>query len=441
VSWRGCAPGTKGADAPAVALIASGALLLGSGLDLLPPDALALNITVGRLLVIAGLVALVAGGARLEDFRTGIDIPIALLLVAAAVTTVRGGHPGAPLRFLLTAVAFFYLTVALLRGDRAARGALILVALVTVVVSGGTGVAQVAQDAHTTYYRDGLTPVVSTAVRPDLLPRAVGSFPNPNLLAGHLLLLGPVAALAGLAAATRAVRVVTWALVALAYLGLVLTFSRAGVVAAAVAGALALVALAPTLRRPLAVVGAAVLLTLGVGGVVTDGALLGGFGRPEAWRLATDVALANPLTGVGLARAGDAMTAAGDGTDTYRHAHNLWLTWWVETGPLGLLAMIWIALWLLAQAAGGAVRGSPYAAGGLAAAAGFFAFSLVDHPANAERIALASWFVAALIAAGRGEGRAEDPGAALGHGRAIGGRRHGPGLRGPGRARTESPAA
>lgn len=381
-------------------LVAVAAVLLGTGLEILPPDALFLNLTVARLLIAAGLVALVLDGARARHFRSGLDVPIALLLLAGFATTLRGGYDGAPLRFLLTAVAFYYLTLALIRRSRAARSALTLVALVAVVASAGAGVAQVAQDQHTTYYREGFTPVISVEPRGDLLSRATGTFANPNLLAAHVLLLGPLAFLAALAAGTREVRGITWALVGLAYLGLVLTFSRAGVGAALLAAALALAARRPPARRPLAVAGGVALVALLLGTVVTGGGLIGGFGRSEAWRLGVEVAGANPLTGVGLSRGGDVMNAtAGDGS-TYRHAHNLWLTWWVEAGVLALVAMIWITIWLLARSARDAVLGSPWAAAGLAACGGLFAISLVDHPANVERVALAFWFVAALVAAG-----------------------------------------
>jgi hypothetical protein len=103
---------------------------------------------------------------------------------------------------------------------------------------------------------------------------------------------------------------------------------------------------------------------------------------------------------VGLGRAGDALTAVGDEGDSYRHSHNLWLTWLVEAGPLALIAWVWIAGWLLWRGYRAAGRGRALAASSLAAVTGFFIFSLFDHPSNVERIATAFWFVAALIAAG-----------------------------------------
>jgi hypothetical protein len=94
------------------------------------------------------------------------------------------------------------------------------------------------------------------------------------------------------------------------------------------------------------------------------------------------------------------MTAIGDEGDSYRHAHNLWLTWLAEAGPLAFVAWLWIAGWLLWRGYRAAGRGRVLAASSLAAVTGFFIFSLFDHPANVERIATAFWFIAALIAAG-----------------------------------------
>ncbi|MEA2480068.1 MAG: hypothetical protein QOJ07_1990, partial [Thermoleophilaceae bacterium] len=231
-------------------------------------------------------------------------------------------------------------------------------------------------------------------------PRADGSFANPNLLATHVLLLAPLAIAFALTAVAREVKVTLFALAALAYLGLILTFSRAALGAALLAGLVVAWSTRPAWRPRLRIaVGAAVVLLL-LGIVATGGDLVGGFGRPEAWKLAVKVWSHNVLTGVGLGRAGDALNAAGGAAITYRHAHNLWLTWLVEAGPLAFAAWIWMTGWLLWRGWRAALRTRVLAAASLAAAVGFFAFSLLDHPSNTERIATAFWFVAALIAAG-----------------------------------------
>jgi hypothetical protein len=280
------------------------------------------------------------------------------------------------------------------------RLALPIVATFAVVASSVVGVEQVSQDQFTGFYRDGFTPVVSAAPRADLLPRARGSFENPNLLASHVLLLAPLAVAFALSAVAREVRVVLLALAALAYLGLLLTFSRAGVGAAVLSGVVVAYALREAWRPRLRLAVLVAAVVLAVGAVATSGDLVGGFGRTEAMSLSLDVARQNPTTGVGLGRAGDALTAAGDPGDSYRHSHNLWLSWLVEAGPLAFVAWVWIAGWLLWRAYRAATRRGTLAASALAAMTGFFVFSLFDHPANVERIATAFWFVAALIAAG-----------------------------------------
>jgi putative inorganic carbon (hco3(-)) transporter len=386
-----------------VPLLAVGALVLSTGIEILPVDAIVSKLTVGRLLLLAAVVTLFATGARPRDFRTGLDAPIALLLVAALITTQR--HPlaeadeAAPLRFLLTAVVFFYVTVALCRRIPGVRLALPMIATFAIVASAVVGVEQIAQDQFTGFYRDGFAPVVTGTPQEGLLPRATGSFANPNLLAAHVLLLAPLALVFAASAVAREVRFTLFALAALAYLGLILTFSRAGTGAALVAGAVVLYAMRPDWRSRLRAVGALAVAALLAGTVVTAGDMVGGFGRTEAMSLSLDVARDNPATGVGLGRSGDVMSAVGDEGDSYRHAHNLWLTWLTEAGLLALVAWIWIAGWLLWRGYRTAARGGPLAAACLAAVAGFFVLSLFDHPANAERIATAFWFVAALLAA------------------------------------------
>ena len=275
-----------------------------------------------------------------------------------------------------------------------------MIATFAIVASAVVGVAQVAQGTPTGFYRDGLTPVVSQVPRDDLLSRADGSFANPNLLATHVLLLAPLAVAFALTAVAREVKVTLWGLAALAYLGMIMTFSRAGIGAALLSGAVVAYATRPAwrLRIRQVAVGFVVLILLGI--VVTGGDLVGGFGRPEAWKLSVQVWKDNPLTGVGLGRAGDALNAKGGAAISYRHAHNLWLTWLVEAGPVAFAAWIWITGWLLWRGWRAAVRGRTLAAASLAGVVGFFAFSMLDHPSNTERIATAFWFVAALIAAG-----------------------------------------
>lgn len=393
-----------GPAAPIGALLAVAAVasqLLEAGFDVLPDDALAGWVTLGRLLIAAGLAGVVLAGARLPDFRTGIDVALGLLLIAAVATTVRGGWDAAPLRALVTLIATYYLVVATLRVVPESRAALALLALVSAAAAGAVGVAQVAQGDFTGFYRDGLEPITSTIERPDLQVRAVGTFANPNLLAAFIALTVPVGLLAALRMEDRGLRWGVGALAVIAWAGLLLSYSRAAVLAV-LAGAVLAVVLMPQLRaarRPALIAAGAVVAVIAIAAVATGGRALGGFGRPEAWGLALDAAAQDRLTGVGLGRVGDVMNALGDGDETFAHAHDLWLNWLAEAGPLAFLAIAFVTFWLVAEGIRLTRRGDPAPAAAFAALVAFLLMSVVDHPANSLRISIAFWIVAAALAA------------------------------------------
>lgn len=380
-----------------IPLIAAAALLLGAATELLPVENL-FKITLARLLIIAGLVSVVAlHGLRKELFLTGLEIPIFLLLLAATLVTFNFGMGGSHLRFLFESVALFYLVVAICRtGDVGAVQALALVALVGVVASASEGISQVAQGQATGFYRVGFTPVTELGAAPaGSITRAIGSFANPNLLSTHILLLAPMAALVVGFVSTRELRVVAWGMVGLAYLGLILTFSRAGIGAALLGFFIALYATRPQLRKRLLLVAGVAVLALAAGIIASGGKMVSGFGRPLAYKTAFEVIDNNKVFGVGLGRSSDVMNVVTP-KSSFRHAHDLWLTWWVEAGPLALLSMLWISIALLVKSLRGSLKRNPYSIAALIGLVGFFAFGLLDHPANVNRIATTFWVVAAI---------------------------------------------
>jgi O-antigen ligase len=90
---------------------------------------------------------------------------------------------------------------------------------------------------------------------------------------------------------------------------------------------------------------------------------------------------------------------AQDPQSSARHAHNLFLTWWAEAGTGALIAWVWLYALLLWRSLRAALRGSAAARTGLVALLGFLGISMLDHPANTDRVALAFWIVAGFAAA------------------------------------------
>ncbi|MER7836301.1 O-antigen ligase family protein [Streptomyces sp. NPDC096040] len=410
-SDRTTPPGLPAAAAQFVPLGALAVVLLDSATDFFPDDPITGVLTPTRLTLLVGLVALVIPvpgrpRARLRDFRTRLDLPVALLLVAAVAATYGGGHPTAPLRGLLTVIATFYLVVGVRRTQPESWRAIGLLALAGVAAAATSAFSQVTNGTPTGFCRTGLlTDVACDAGGGDVLIRATGTFANPNLLAACLVLLLPFALLAAVSVDERTARTAIVVMVVLGYGALVVTFSRAQYVAA-VAGLLVLGGaywLAPRFadrvqQRVFASVGAVFLL--GAAGAIwavsRAGDSLGV--RGQAWSAALQVARRNPL-GVGLGRSGEAISAAAPGDRVFVHAHNLWLNWLVETGPLGLLAITAISVVAWAGAARGARAKSVLGTFGLASLTGFFLAGMLDNPSNLDRIEMLFWLVLGVVMA------------------------------------------
>jgi O-antigen ligase len=387
-------------------LLLLGVLLLSTAADILPNDTIVgvgeVQLNAARLLVLVGLFVLVAAeGLRYELLRTGVALPLLLLLAVSLVASHKyGTYPR--YRFLVEGVAVFYLTCAVVRARGDGREGLAFVGVVALSVAALAGVAQVAQDVHTGFYRDGCTPVtLLPGVQPPsgALTRATGTFANPNVLAGYLLLLLPL----GVMATAYVARVRgLWTLVVLGgglgFLSLVFTFSRAAVLMSLIAVGLGVLVSDVRYRRWLILVVALVAVAIGVlaGGCGSDAAA--GYGRTEEWRQTLEVIRDNPLWGVGLGRLGFVLHAR-DSASTARHAHNLFLTWWAEAGTGALIAWVWLFGVLLWRSLRAALRGSAAARTALVALFAFFGYSMLDHPANVDRVALAFWIVAGYAAA------------------------------------------
>ena len=405
---------TRIADLP---LLVVGVLLLSTAADILPNDTIVgvgeVQLNLARLLLLVGLFALVATqGLRLELVRTGAAVPLILLLGVALYTSHKyGTYPR--YRFLVEGVAAFYLTFAVVRAREDSRDGIATLALVALAIAALTAVAQVAQGVHTGFYRDGCTPLTLTpGVNPPSgsLTRATGTFANPNVLGGYLLLLLPLGALASVyVSRVRGL----WAAVALGgglgFLSLVFTFSRAAVLMSLVAIGLGVLVSDVRYRRWLILVVVLIAVAIGVlaGGCGSDSTA--GYGRTEEWRQTLEVIRDNPVWGVGLGRLGFVLHQRNE-LSTARHAHNLFLTWWAEAGTGALIAWLWLFALLVWRSLRGALRdGSAAGRAALVAVVGFLGFSMLDHPANTDRVALAFWIVAGFALAVGDRGRRARP--------------------------------
>jgi len=384
------------AVAGAVALLCLAAVLFEATVDVLADESLFWALTPVRLVLGAGLVAVVVARVPPWRLRTPLDLPVAVLLVAAAAATVLARQDFAAWRGLLTSAATFYLVVGVRRALPGSWTSLGLLAMTAVTVAATTALRQSADGTATGFCRgtlDGSADVCG----PDVFVRVIGTFSNPNLLAAFLLLMVPVAAGGALMLADRSSRLLGAALVVVGFGALLLTGSRGGYVAAA-AGTVAFVVLSnPTRRRLLISAGAtgvaAVLFLLAV---TLGGSSVGV--RADVWSAAVRLLVANPL-GVGPGRAGALLGSGIAGEEAFQHAHNLWLNLALDTGMLGLVAVLAITALVTVAVIRGARAGSPVAIAAGAGLAGYAVMSLADHPANALRISLVLWTVLALAVA------------------------------------------
>lgn len=381
--------------AAAIALLCLVAVLMEATVDVLPDEGLVGVLTPLRLVLGAGLVAVSLAGVRPLSLRTPLDLPIGLLLVAAAGSIVLARQDFARWRGLLTVVAGYYLVVGVRRALPDSWPSLGLLGLVGVGVAATTAIRQTVDGTSTGFCRGTLDGTADVCA-PDAFIRAVGTFSNPNLLAAFLLLLVPVAIGGGLALADRPSRWVAAAVAGAGVVAMAFTVSRGGWLAAVAGAAAFLVLRNPTrLRLLLGAAGAAVAAALFALAV----ALGYGVGvREDVWGAAAALLVREPL-GVGLGRGGALLDSGIAGGEEFQHAHNLWLNFALETGVPGLVAVLAITVLVTVATIRGARAGSPVAVAAGAGLAGFAVMSLADHPANALRIALVLWAVLALVAA------------------------------------------
>lgn len=378
-----------------MALLCLGVVLLHAAADVLPDDPLVWVLTPVRLVLLAGLAAAFAGGATPGRIRNPpFDVAVGALLLAAAIATVAGGQDWSGWRGVLTAIGAFYLATAVQRSALASPAAVGLLALACVAVAAVVALRQFVAGTPTGFCR-GAVNSLADVCGPGTLIRAVGTFGNPNLLAAFLVLALPLAAFGSAVLADRSSRLFGTAIVVLAAVAVLLTGSRGGVLGA-VAGAGAALVLARPTRGRLIAAAAALAAVIGAFVLAAAGGSVGV--RQDVWAAAGQLVVTHPL-GVGPGRAGALIADLVPGDEDLQHAHNMWLNVAVESGWLGLAAMLAVTVLAGVGAVRAARRGSRAAVALGAGFAGFAVLAVVDHPAGSSRIALAMWLVLGLLAA------------------------------------------
>lgn len=349
----------------------------------LPESPIVGIVTPLRLCLLIGLALLLVYGGPRRTFSTILDGPLALLVVASAWSTYEAGSGLAPWRWLLTLLAVFYLTVGVSRRWPHARATVAAGMLVAVASASLSALNQAAAGTSTGFCRRGFSDVPCGS--PGAMSRVEGTFSNPNLLAAFLVLVLPLAGLAAWQLGSYASRLVGLGIVAAGVLALVLTLSRAGLIAGLVDALVLASTLTSRARRT------SVAVRAGVGaaiGAVTLAALAVGIGvRSQVWWAALAVSFHHPA-GVGLGQAGPYITARVPGHVRFAHAHDLWLTWLVEAGLLGFVAVVAMtALMVRRLRRAGEVR-DPMTIVISAGLAGYAVACLVDDPANITSVAV-----------------------------------------------------
>jgi O-antigen ligase len=252
------------------------------------------------------------------------------------------------------------------------------------------------------------------------LNRIAGTVGDPNVLAS-VLLVGAILAVA-LAIAQRgspALRIVLIGCAVLCIAGVVLTFSRGGLLALGVA----ILATPIVARRRAAALAAGFLVAVCV--VAYIGVLApsdardriiardGGSGRTDIWKIGWRMVEAKPITGIGVGNFQSssihyqiepgAATVRTDLADNPSVAHNSYLEIWAELGLVGLALFLGIVLSALAAAIKANRRFLRDGRSDLAVIAGAVAISLISVLASdffiSEQSSKQLWLLVALCPA------------------------------------------
>jgi len=325
---------------------------------------------------------------RRRPVATSLDLPIALFLLAGAISVgVASDHRaalGLYRAYFIEAVAVFYVAVDLVRRTEHVQR------LVLAFAIGSTLFAALNLVAFT-------LALLSNSVHIGTAPNALYGDANPVAmyldpafaLAVGLVLFGP-------SPRWRWTGVAWFAVIGAA---LLLTFSKGGYLAV---GALALVAVLSVRRWGAPLLVGAVAAALVIAQIPLVAQRLGTIpisigGRLEIYRATLQMIRNSPIFGVGLG--GYSYQFRGEVPEIY--PHDIWLTFWVEIGLLGLIAFAMILFWLLWRGwrAWPQMQAfyRPALWGALGALVMWVAHGLVDSPYWKNDMSVEFWTLAAVV--------------------------------------------
>jgi putative inorganic carbon (hco3(-)) transporter len=339
----------------------------------------------------------------MPSLRSPFTLPAAIFIVACAISVIvapdRRAALGIYRAYIIEPIAFFFVVGSVVRTVRQASLVLAGLALAGVVVAVANSVVVLNAILHHT-----LNPAV---------PAPVVIYTNPNDVA---LFLVPLIAIAGsivLYSADRTERLAGAAFAVIASLATLLSFSRGGYLAlAAVALGLAISHRRRWRLLAIAAVGAVVLILippihhrLAVEVDFSNGSntLVGRF---ELWRVSLHMLSQHILFGVGLSGFAQVIAPYWNPTHTDRfiYPHNIVLTFWSETGLLGLAAFAWIMVTGFVQGWKGwrtsAAGWRPIELGIVLALVAVITHGLVDVPYFKNDLSLEFWALLGLAWAG-----------------------------------------
>jgi O-antigen ligase len=348
----------------------------------------------------------------LSLFRSPLAIPALIFLVAGAIDVVAAPDRRAALgiyrAYLIEPVAFFFVLGAVVRTRRIALVVMAGLAAAGAVIAIANSLVIIDAIRHHTISPGVTGPVVI--------------FTNANDIALFLVPLIAVAGAMTLHSSDRRERIVAGAFLAIAAAAVLLSFSRGGYLALA---ALAL-GLALSHRHRWWLVSAAALTAIVLllippinqrVGVELDFAnpqntLVGRF---ELWRVSLQMLEQHFLFGGGMSGFAQAIAPYWNPThiDRFIYPHNIVLTFWSETGLLGLFAFAWVMVASFVLAWRGWRAANAWRSielGVFLALVAVLVHGIVDVPYFKNDLSLEFWALVGLMWAGRrwseSEGRA-----------------------------------